>query len=232
MGNQAAERGLLHQRNQQRDKGHKRDNVAQRHAHRLTAGGKQQGDNVADRGTCFFDHVHQFLRTACRRRCGDNPWCRLLSRFRFTVRGFGGIHQNQLLHRHAGNVVILGNKLRQRPGAPGGKHVDGRDALLRIQAAAQGPGTVNHHAQDVVIRRDIGEAVYHFRFGERADFYRYRMNLASGQRQHLFAAANGQPQSFTVSAGAGRNKHRIHGRPSSITRLPCRSWSFGTGPER
>jgi hypothetical protein len=113
------------------------------------------------------------------------------SRFRFAVRRFGGIHQNQLLHRDAGNVVILGNKLRQRSGPPGGQHVDGRDTLLRIQAAAQGPGAVNHHAQDVVIRRNVREAVDDFRFGERADFYRHRMNLAPGQRQHFLPLATG-----------------------------------------
>ncbi|GHL48375.1 hypothetical protein ECZU29_32250 [Escherichia coli] len=32
--------------------------------HRLTAGGEQQGDNVADGGAGLLDHAHQFLRTA------------------------------------------------------------------------------------------------------------------------------------------------------------------------
>ena len=187
---------------------------------------------MADGGTGLLDHAHQLLRAARWWWRGDNPWCSDRHGFRFTVRGFGGIHQNQLLRGDAGNVVLFGNKLRQRPGAPGGQDVDGRDALLRIQATTQRASTVNHHAQQFLIRGNTGKAIDDFRLGECADFDGDGMDFASGERQHLFAAANGQPQPFTVAAGTGRNKYRVHGRPSSITRLPCRSWSFGTGPER
>ena len=71
------------------------------------------------------------------------------------------------MRTHGGDINIFNDELRQRPGFAGRVNIDGRNAPLRIEAAAQRAAAVDNRDADFFRRRfAFAEAVHRFPTGQ------------------------------------------------------------------
>jgi hypothetical protein len=101
----------------------------------------------------------------------------------------------------AGDVNVFDDVLRQRTRFAGGVDINGRDAALRVDTAAQGAAAVDNRHADFRFRRfALFEAIDRLPAGEAGNFIDDRRAGARGDIDNLFPA--------TASVRAGRPSRR------------------------
>ena len=114
------------------------------------------------------------------------------------------------MRTHGGDINIFNDELCQRPGLTGRVNIDGRNAPLRIEAAAQGTAAVNNRHADFFGRRlAFAEAVHRFPTGQRHQAVHDIRARARGHIKNLLAIFYRQRQRAAPAAITFNNTNSL-----------------------
>lgn len=224
--------GVLGERHQQGNEGHKGQDVAESHLDRIPGGIAQKGQHLSEQGgeTHFGGHhaPHAPLRL------GLLLHHRIvhLEAERLRVGKTLPVRLGQLGEGDAGDPGVVVDKAGEVAPIAARPDVDDRDMLLRIEAAEERPRIVQDHAQELLVRGQNGVAVDQLGLREGGELNGHRMKITPGEAENDAPAAHRQPEAGAGSAGAGPDVDQFHGYPSSMIKSPRRSRMSGAGPLR
>ena len=208
MGNPVADAGGHDDADQRRDEGHKRQNGFQHRIDGVAPGLEQHRHD----GT----HPHADFGQQAVALLGDFLAGVIVADRRLGWRGLrgrgGAIFQDEnVLFFDAGNVNIFDDILRQRTRFAGRVNINGRDAALRVDTAAQGAAAVDNRHADFRFRRlTLFETIDRLPAGEAGNFIDDRRTGARGDIDNFFTGNGVQFERSAPAAGAFFNANTGH----------------------
>ncbi len=197
------DRGILGERHQQGNEGHKGEDVPEGHLDRIPGGIAQKRQHLPEQGG--ETHFGRHHAPHAPGRLGYLMHHRVVYRQALRLRVGKGlsVRLSQLGEGDAGDEGVVVDKAGEAAPVAARPDVDDRDMLLRVQATEERPRIVQDHTEDLFVRRQDGVAVDQLRLGEGGELDGHRVKITPGEAENDAPAVHRQPEASAGAAGTG-----------------------------